>query len=175
MLSFQKYIETLNVIILPVLIRQNSDITMEAAHDKCVESVDRVADENQDHHVYLKLTDLRDGNEYAIFSSRMMDAYDIDDQVNLCLDMVSIDRAIQQSSPDSIRKIVSQMLQSVAAPTAEDVAEELKANPDFMDSLNSSIGVFRSQHIRLKVVRKKVVLNPIRRKIRLKVVKHEHV
>jgi len=160
---FQDYIKTLNIVTVPVLIRANSDISISASHELCVERVERVASENPDLNVWLELTDLRVGNRYTIFSKSMMAKYEINDQVNLDLDMVGIRQAISQSHPDAIRALIDESLASIdessKAFSAEDVASILKSDDDFIESVvpgipsQNSVFFTRSQDQKIDLMR----------------------
>ncbi len=175
-MEFQDYIKTLNIVSIPVLIRANSDITIEQAFDVCVERVERVSAQYPKTNVWLSLTDLRDNNKYTVFSAAMMRKYGINDQVNLDLDMVAVKTAIDQSRPDSIRAIVRDELAGLSLDQSV-VLHELKQDPQFLKSVQQinrhvvvEVGVVH-RSARLSVQRRSLPLSIHQRSVNIEVVR----
>lgn len=176
-MDFLNYIRTLNIITIPVLIRANSAIAVADAQRICVERVERVARENPALNVWLELIDLRDGNRYTIFSSAMMAKYAIANQINLALDMVAIRQAIAASDPSAIRQLIADEIARLPTATSvqpSDVADALKADQGFLDSIRPSAVARTAMTVRqgrgsMTVRRARVVLAVRRKRINMQV------
>ncbi len=108
-MDFNEYLKTIGLINLQIIIRENSDITIEKVKEIVTKRVNRIANENSDIDVRADIKDLRDGNIYTCFSKNMMQKYNIKKQFVTALDLKEIKELLEDKKKIEIKKIFEKM------------------------------------------------------------------
>ena len=105
-ITFEDYIKATGILIINVIIRDNSKITIERALNIVRSRVNRNADKFPDLDVKAQLTDFRNGNIYEVFSDRWLDKYNQTSWWNLQLDKEAIDRFLNENKSSKSDNLV---------------------------------------------------------------------
>lgn len=173
-MDFETYLKTINVVDVAVEINPASTGSVDKAIDICQGYANRLADVYPTLNVRMTLTDLRNGNQYRVYSHDMADRYDMESTAQLVLDMEAIGQAIAQSQPDAIAAIVRAELAKLVevSPDAQAVADRLKMDAEFVASLRPSVMQqvalsLKKRRVSLSLRKHSVNLSLIRRRVQL--------